>query len=122
MTEPFNAHDADIRRIAMKLRKGTPHMHKGMSESVELLEQSLKEWQSNCPGAGWEHHNLRAVVTLAMTPAMAELMRLAAVGKAAEDGELSELKHVADRIYTSNPEYDKVIATYKAAAALEREP
>ena len=91
-------------------------MHKAMGESADLLNQALIQWQENCPGAGWEHHNTRAVVTLAMTPAMGELMRLAAIGKQVEDGGLGELEHVASRIYDSNPQAEQVREAYRTAA------
>ena len=120
MTEPFDQHDAAIRRIAAKLRKGT-HMHKSLTDATTLLERALVEWQADCPGAGWEHHNSQALVSLAIQESMRELLRLAAVGKAYEDGDTAELKHVADRIYTSNPEYEQVMATYQAAAKSARD-
>ena len=63
-------------------------MGKMTSSTIQLLEQALQEWRDTCPGAGWEHHQTSALVTLAMTPGMTQLLELAAIGyavKAAEE-------------------------------------
>lgn len=50
---------------------------KRTSKSILLLEQALQEWRDSCPGAGWEHHTTAALVSLAMTPGMQQLLELA---------------------------------------------
>ena len=93
-------------------------LHKSMIESTTLLEQALHEWQANCPGAGWEHHNTQALATLVMTPSMHRLLELAAKGVAAEAGsDVEELRHIAHRIYPTNPQYEEVQRTYRKAVA-----
>ncbi len=59
-------------------------MRKMQSESIKLVEQALKEWSDTCPGAGWEHHQTTALVSLCMTPAMQKLLHYAAAGIGAE--------------------------------------
>jgi pantoate kinase len=63
-------------------------MGKMTSKSIELLEQSLSEWKDTCPGAGWEHHTTSALVSLAMTAGMQQLLELAAIGIAAHEAEV----------------------------------
>jgi hypothetical protein len=90
MLEPFDKHDQRIRGIAMEL---TPTRHKGepmgklVSESIRLLEKAMNEWRDSCPGAGWEHHQTSAVVTLAMTPSMQKLLEMAAIGYAVQQAD-----------------------------------
>jgi hypothetical protein len=122
--EPFDQHDADIRSAVARILKNHTEktMHKGLSEATRLLEQALTEWQPDCPGAGWEHHNTQALVTLAIQPSMRELLRLASIGAGAEQGEVAELKHVADRIYDSNPLADEVRENYRRAMTAEDGP
>lgn len=59
-------------------------MGKMTTEAINLLESALNEWSATCPGAGWEHHQTSALVSLSMTPAMNKLLAYAAVGIAAE--------------------------------------
>ena len=60
---------------------------KRTAKSLNLLEQALKEWAVTCPGAGWEHHNVAALVSLAMTPGMQELLTLASEAIALREAE-----------------------------------
>jgi len=62
-------------------------MGKLVSGTIQTLERALAEWRDTCPGAGWEHHQTSALVTLAMTPAMQELLELAAIGLAVKQAE-----------------------------------
>jgi hypothetical protein len=55
--------------------------------AVRILAQALDQWSDNCPGAGWEHHNMRALATLVQTPAMGRLLALARTGLLAEEQE-----------------------------------
>lgn len=55
--------------------------------AVAILAQSLVEWRENCPGAGWEHHNQRALASLVACPAMGRLLALARTGLLAEERE-----------------------------------
>ena len=76
-------------------------MGKLISETIRMLEQAMFEWKTTCPGAGWEHHQTSALVTLAMTPAMTELLRLAAVGYAVEQAS-EQAVHVDRRMGPSS--------------------
>lgn len=64
------------------------------SNVIKMLEKSLHQWSDTCPGAGLEHHQTAALVTLAMTPAMQELFELAAIGYAARQAEIQRDQRV----------------------------
>lgn len=55
--------------------------------SVQILGQALTEWADSCPGAGWEHHNMRALQSLVQVPAMGRLLALARIGLLVEERE-----------------------------------
>ncbi len=88
-------------------------MGKLVSNAIRMLEKSLVQWKDSCPGAGWEHHQTSAIVSLAMTPAMQELLEMAAIGYAVKMAEAEQRQ----RVEKSHPYVQKPVIEGAATEA-----